>query len=425
MLAGLVLSSCAALNPKNWPWPANGRLSRNPPEQNTTLTAPGSTPPPAPEPPARTMSQRGNGLLAGQVIDAYYQRQPHAAIQVALADGGDTPREVQTDHQGYFVIQGLTPGQRYKLLAKSRVGEKVLTGITFATPPNVVVNIIVREDLSEENKPAPPVNSARRPGDSAQPVGQPQSWQPPSATSDKPWAPAALRPAQSEPPTWPPPAERPASPPSAPPLVVPSPSLIGQKPQSHSSPPEQPSPANLPLAQLANPVPWPGVTVPQRAETTAAALTVPGCRVRANRVEDFALYELTGRPFRLREAPARLTLLDFWGTWCRPCLNALPHLVDLQRRYGSLGLQVIGIAYEDGTLTEQQQRINFVRQRFGVNYRILLGNGENCPVKQQLAVQSFPTLILLDGQGNILWRCEGLDSQQLAQLESEISRRLH
>jgi hypothetical protein len=103
----------------------------------------------------------------------------------------------------------------------------------------------------------------------------------------------------------------------------------------------------------------------------------------------------------------------------------LPHLVDLQRRYGPRGLQVIGIAYEDGSPAEQQQRVNFVRQRLGLNYRVLLGQGDHCPVKNALAVHSFPTLILLDEQGNILWRTEGLDSSQLAQLENEIRRRLH
>jgi hypothetical protein len=99
--------------------------------------------------------------------------------------------------------------------------------------------------------------------------------------------------------------------------------------------------------------------------------------------------------------------------------------VELQRRYQAQGLQVIGIAYEDGPLAEQQQRVNFVRQRLGVNYQILLGAGDTCPLKQQLGVQMFPTLILVDAQGNILWRSEGLDSQQLAQLENEIRRRLN
>ncbi|GBD37156.1 Thiol-disulfide oxidoreductase ResA [bacterium HR36] len=372
------------------------------------------------------MSQRGNGLLAGQVMDAYYQRRPYSLIQVSLADGGEAPREVQTDGQGYFVIQGLKPGQRYKLLAKSRLGERVLTGVTYATPPNVVVNIIVREDLQEDAGQTPPANSVRRHDEPTQPVGNPQSWRVPANDVDKPWAPAGLRHSTpTVPPLQPSSGFSPSNPPPVvPPLVVPAPSVVGQKNQSNT--PIQPS-ANqtVPLAQFSNPVPWPGASPSKPEERPPAPLRVPGCRFLANRLDDFALLDVHGQPFYFRESPARLTILDFWGTWCRPCLLALPHLADLQRRYGSHGLQVIGIAYEDGSLAEQQQRVNFVRQRMGLNYRVLLGAGESCPVKQHFGVQSFPTVVLLDAQGNILWRSEGLDTQQLAQLEYEIRRRLN
>lgn len=424
----MALCGCAALNPKNWTWPTANRAPKNPPEQTTTLTAP--TEPSAADSAAagRTMSHRGNGVLAGQVMDAYYQRRPYSLIQVSLADGGESPRDVQTDSQGYFVIQGLKPGQRYKLLAKSRLGEKVLSGVTYATPPNVVVNIIVREEFQDDSPSRPPANSVRRPEENAQPVGHPQSWHVPTSEGDKPWSPAAgpdskppvLAVQPSSQPNYS--LEKPSSPPRVPPLHVPSPNLAGQRSQS-SSTTRTTTTANLPLAQLANPVPWPGAVPPSSTTTSLPAL--PNCRLVANRIEDFGLYDIHGQPFRFRDAPARLTLLDFWGTWCRPCLNALPHLVELQHRYGPQGLQVIGIAYEDGPIIEQQQRLNFVRQRFGLNYRILLGNGENCPVKSQLHVQSFPTLVLLDSQGHILWRSEGLDAQRLAQLEEEIRRRLN
>ncbi|MCS7166392.1 MAG: thioredoxin-like domain-containing protein [Gemmatales bacterium] len=426
ILVVLAVSSCAALNSKNWPWPTLGRGGRNPPEQTTTLISPGEPLTPAPEAPARTISQRGNGILAGQVIDAYYQRRPYSLIQVSLADGGEPPREVQTDYQGYFVIQGLTPGQRYKLLARARVGEVTLTGVTYATPPNVLVTIIVRENLQESQPAAPTTNSAQRNGETPSSSAGPQSWHTPAPPNDRAWTPAALRSPKSDKPAEPPASDlnRSPSPATAPPLVVPAPSLRGHDSSSQFRHPDKASVHNPPLAQLANPVPWPGAASSGSAAVPSSSFPVPSCRVVANKVEDFALYDLAGQPFRFREAPARLTLLDFWGTWCRPCLNSLPHLTDLQRRYGPQGLQIIGIAYEEGTLSEQQQRVNFIRQRLGLNYRILLGSGDTCPVKQQFAVQSFPTLILVDSRGNILWRCEGFDFHQLAQLENEIARRL-
>jgi len=435
LVSCLAVCSCAALNPKNWSW-FSGQKGKNPPEQHTTIVPDGQTVPPPPAPPGRPTSTQGNGVLAGQVIDGYRQRRPYALIQVSLADGGDSPREVQTDAQGYFVVQGLKPGQRYKLVAKARLGEKVLTGVTYATPPNVVVNIVVREDLSEgEPSGVPPNNAARGPDNNARPAGTPQSWRAPIGNSPEgnPWTPAGWRSGKDG---WKQGSETPATP--AIPVHAPAPSVAPGVSQLPAPPVDAvgsgPAPGQssatakanvLPLAQITNPIAWPGAAPHSPSPATPPSLSVPGCRMVANRLEDFALLDLNGEVFQWRQSPARLTLLDFWGTWCRPCMNSLPHLVDLQRRYAARGLQVIGIAYEDGSLAEQRQRVNFVRQRLGLNYRVLLGNGENCPVKNSLGVQSFPTLVLLDEQGNILWRAEGLDSSHLLQLENEIRRRLN
>jgi thiol-disulfide isomerase/thioredoxin len=123
-------------------------------------------------------------------------------------------------------------------------------------------------------------------------------------------------------------------------------------------------------------------------------------------------------------------LLDFWFSTCGPCMRAIPELRELQRRYGSQGLQVVGIAYEEGSRTEQAQKVINVRARLGINYVTLLGgNGTGprspCPVKTQFQVTSFPTLVLLDEQGNILWRNrEGVNSEELRELDFLIRQRL-
>jgi hypothetical protein len=62
-----------------------------------------------------------------------------------------------------------------------------------------------------------------------------------------------------------------------------------------------------------------------------------------------------------------------------------------------------------------------------VNYNSLLGGGDSCPVRKQFDVQSFPTLVLVDDQGTILWRSpkgQGIDRRALGEVELEIRRRL-
>jgi thiol-disulfide isomerase/thioredoxin len=143
-------------------------------------------------------------------------------------------------------------------------------------------------------------------------------------------------------------------------------------------------------------------------------------------LDNFALNDLFGQPWEYRNNRSRLALLDFWGTWCMPCRQAIPHLNILQNNYGRYGLKVVGIAYEYGTLQERLRKVQDVRNHLGINYQLLLGSDfETCPVKTQFAIGNFPTMVLLDENSRIIWRCEGFDAGRLQELEMLIKLQLH
>jgi thiol-disulfide isomerase/thioredoxin len=147
------------------------------------------------------------------------------------------------------------------------------------------------------------------------------------------------------------------------------------------------------------------------------------------KLDNFALYTHDGKPWEFRKnRKGRVVLLDFWYSTCMPCLRSIPHLRDLQQNYGSFGLEVVGIAYEKGTPAQQEQRLRQVRLSQRINYTLLRGGGSTgtgaCPVKTQFTVQAFPTLVLIDETGQIVWRSEGLDDRGLYDLTLEIRRRL-
>src|SRR5262245_36003441 len=75
-----------------------------------------------------------DGVLAGQVIDLTTGRATSASIRwVCLDDGkgAEANIDVATDERGYFVIQGLKAGKHYKLIAQSKQGDRVLSGVTY------------------------------------------------------------------------------------------------------------------------------------------------------------------------------------------------------------------------------------------------------------------------------------------------------
>jgi len=412
MCAALV--GCSGMNPKNW-----GRANnhhRHPDKEGDRRDAPAFDPPLASDSfPHRATDTKGSGVLAGQVLDAYSTRCPGAVITVTPLQPGpqEEPREIVANNQGYFMIEGLTVGKDYKLTAHTRRGGKNLGNTIQTRPPNVVLVITVRDDLYE---PAPPLkpknNGTRRNGDEKPPAFSHH----PSRSDDAAPPPRYLaEPDRGR-------GERPdLSPrqPQAPALLAPTP----------ASPPDlmtrEPSRTEPPMVRIPSPTPAPRTVEPAPpSQVSRGEIPVPSCLVTHNRLNDFALPDLSGGVYRWSKNKSKLTLLDFWDSSRPECLHALPHLVELERRYGDRGLHVVGVAYEDGTIVEQQERLHFLRRRHGINYPILLGEGNSCPVRTQLHVHGFPTLILLDEHGQIVWMGEGSTPQHRARLEAEVRTRL-
>jgi thiol-disulfide isomerase/thioredoxin len=162
----------------------------------------------------------------------------------------------------------------------------------------------------------------------------------------------------------------------------------------------------------------------QPAQTTRQAVR-SSCKydARAKRVVDFQLADLDGGAVKFADIDSDYILLDFWGTWCSPCIKSIPHLIDLQGRYDPERVQVVGIAYETGPVESRDATVRRAADQLGINYPILMAetDGKPCPLAAALNVQAYPTLILLDRSGKILWRDSGSGEQTLSRLDRVIA----
>jgi thiol-disulfide isomerase/thioredoxin len=82
---------------------------------------------------------------------------------------------------------------------------------------------------------------------------------------------------------------------------------------------------------------------------------------------DLEFRDPDGNPHRLSEWNGKLLLLNFWATWCTPCLKEIPLLVETQREHGPHGLQIVGIAMDDVA------PVRAFAQRLQINYPIMVG----------------------------------------------------
>jgi thiol-disulfide isomerase/thioredoxin len=131
-------------------------------------------------------------------------------------------------------------------------------------------------------------------------------------------------------------------------------------------------------------------------------------------VPDFSFVDFTGKARAFHEFKGRVVLLDFWATWCKPCLADIPHLTELYSKYHGKGFDIIGMDAEtlgqasediDQALLKDQE----ARARQIVAVRGAVWPHGNNATAVPLAVKVFaaktlPTKVLIDAQGKIAAR---------------------
>jgi peroxiredoxin len=122
----------------------------------------------------------------------------------------------------------------------------------------------------------------------------------------------------------------------------------------------------------------------------------------------FTLKTLTGRRVRLSDYRGKVVLINFWATWCAPCLAEMPELAKLQMDYEGKGLQVIGVTYG----RERVGRITKITRKLKVRYPVLIGTSG---LAARYGVgEVLPVTIVVDRKSVIRYRFLGvLDPDEL------------
>lgn len=129
----------------------------------------------------------------------------------------------------------------------------------------------------------------------------------------------------------------------------------------------------------------------------------------------------TGDSLSLASLTGKVVLLDWWYEGCKPCLEAMPHLQELQDKYGSQGLQVVGINPVNSISANTQP---FLQNR-GIRYPALYSNETDPYLPEKYDVEGiYPSMYILDQEGQLVRKFKGYTSLNLVLIENEIKRLL-
>jgi len=153
---------------------------------------------------------------------------------------------------------------------------------------------------------------------------------------------------------------------------------------------------NTLLIIIASVIALSGGSISQRLLTTDRSQTAPAAI-------EFSLPDLSGKQRNIKEWQGKILIINFWATWCPPCLKEIPEFIKIQDEFADMGLQFIGIAIDEKSAVEEYLNT------LAINYPQLIAGDTGITLSHQLGniVNAVPFTLIVNQQGQIIHRQPG------------------
>jgi peroxiredoxin len=133
---------------------------------------------------------------------------------------------------------------------------------------------------------------------------------------------------------------------------------------------------------------------------------------KGNKAPDFVLTDMEGNRHTLSDYRGQGVLLNFWGTWCKPCEYEMPYMENQYKDYKSEGVQILAV-----NVGEPNYSVENFANRHNLSFPILIDNGEQ--VQTAYGVDPLPVTFLIDKNGVLIDTLTGSMSEETIQKHME------
>jgi peroxiredoxin len=135
-------------------------------------------------------------------------------------------------------------------------------------------------------------------------------------------------------------------------------------------------------------------TIKKQEETKKIQRTL----VQGAKFPDFDEKDVVGKHLSVADYKGKVVLIDFWATWCPPCLGELPNVVKAYEKHHEKGFEIIGVSLDQ----DEEKLKSFTKDRKMTWQQYFDGKGWGNKLVAKYGVQSIPTTYLLDREGKII-----------------------
>jgi thiol-disulfide isomerase/thioredoxin len=131
---------------------------------------------------------------------------------------------------------------------------------------------------------------------------------------------------------------------------------------------------------------------------------------------ELKLKDLDGRDVALADLKGKVVFVNFWATWCEPCQEEIPTLIDMQNKYASKGFTVLGIAMDDEGKSVvapfvAKEKYDVNGQKSLINYPIVIGSDE--AADKFGGIMGYPTSFLISRSGKQIVKFQGAPDPEM------------